>query len=338
MLILIMACAPAPAPAGGAPPPALVEVAPASKGHLMETWSTLGEVRPSGAAELAAGAAGSVVEVLVREGDRVRRGAVLLRIDERLARAQLRAAEASLAETRVELEQARRDLERQQKVQAGVLSASELDAATSRVAALDARAASLEANVALAAAQLDRHLLRAPFDGVLTTRSVDPGDWVNPGQALLSVVSQEGAEIDVAVSAERAAHLATGAPVALGTLPAGEILAVVPALDPATRTALVRVRPPEEAKLLPGQSITVTFSLDWGDEGLLVPLDALILAPGSARVTKVQDGTAASIPVELLASGDASALVRGEGLAEGDVLVVRGNERVRPGQAVVVKE
>lgn len=340
MLILIMACASAPPAAGGAPPPALVEVAPMTRGHLLDSWSTLGEVRASGAAELAAGAAGSVQEVQVREGDPVRRGEVLLRIDLRLAQARLRAAEAALSEAKVELERAKRDLERQQQVQAGVLSAAEQDEAQSRVAGLDARVASLDAAVSLAAAELDRHMIRAPFDGVVASRAVDPGDWVNAGQPLLSVVSAENPEILVAVGQDRAAHLVASAPVTLSTTPpsAGEVIAMVPALDADTRTALVRVRPHPDTKLLPGQSLTVGFTLDWGDAGLLVPLDALVLAPGSTRVTKVQDGAAVSIPVELLASGDSAALVRGEGLVEGDSLVVRGNERVRPGQAVTIRE
>jgi hypothetical protein len=68
-----------------------------------------------------------------------------------------------------------------------------------------------------------------------------------------------------------------------------------------------------------------------------VPRDALLLDPDQARVLRVDDGVATAVPVEIVATADAAALVQGEGLSVGDAVVTRGNERVRPGQPVRVE-
>ncbi|MCB9741169.1 MAG: efflux RND transporter periplasmic adaptor subunit [Alphaproteobacteria bacterium] len=339
--LTLMACgdeaSSSPAASGGAPP-ALVEVAEARAGELSDSWTTLGDVVALDQAELAPGASGPMAKVLVREGDAVKRGELLAELDTDLALARLRAAEAAEAEAAEAQAQAERALARAEKVADGVIAPLELEQLRSQVTQSTARHQSQSAAVALARAELGRHRLRAPFDGRVTARSVDPGDWVNAGQISLAMVSTEDLEVRVEVSQELLRKLETGAAAELeGALPQeAEVVALVPALDPTSRTALVRLRP-TQAGLMPGESVSVRFPVTWGGEGLLVPRDALVLGPDSARLVRVVDGAAESLPVEVLARGESEALVRGEGLQAGDVLVTRGNERLRPGQAVSIR-
>ena len=116
----------------------------------------------------------------------------------------------------------------------------------------------------------------------------------------------------------------------------GVIEAVVPAVDPETRTALVRIRPLEDS-LSAGEAVEVQLPVSWRGVGVTVPRDALLLDPQASRVLAVSDGAARSVVVEVLATTDALALVIGDGLSAGDEVITRGNERVRDGQAVRIE-
>lgn len=292
-------------------------------------------------ADLAAGADAEVVEVSVRVGDRVQEGDPLVRLDPSLARTRVAAARASRSETAEELEQARRDRERAERLGHTVLPQAEIERDQTRVQTLDARSDRLKASEREAKAQLSRHRVVAPFSGVISARLVDPGDWVAPGDPVLSLIDDERVEIIVAGSAELVQRVQTGTR-ALVTYRehqvSAEIVGIVRALDPATRTARLRLLPEKpETWLLPGISLDVSFEIDRDEEGVLVPRDALVYGAVGTRVIRVTDGKAESVPVEVIATADDEALVSAQGLAEGDTVVIRGNERLRPGQPVVIE-
>ncbi|MCX4242662.1 efflux RND transporter periplasmic adaptor subunit [Paraliomyxa miuraensis] len=330
-----------PAPASAAPP-ARVVVATARGGGLDDRWVFLGEVEAMRRAELAAGADGEVLEVAVRVGDRVKEGDGLLRVDGSLAKARLAAAKASRTETTQELEQARRDRERAESLGASIVPEAEIERDVTRATTLETRRARLSAAEREAKVQLGRHRVFAPFDGVIAARWVDPGDWVSPGSRVLDLVDDETVEIIVDGSAELVQRIEPGAEATVQRgdqqVPA-EIVGVVRALDPITRTAKIRLIPRERVPwLLPGASVDVGFSIHRDEPGVVVPRDALVYGAVGVRVIEVQADAATPIEVEVIATADELALVRGEGLAEGDVVVVKGNERLRPGQPVAIVE
>jgi RND family efflux transporter MFP subunit len=325
-----------------APPPPLVEVAPVRSGALRVQRTYLGQVRALARAELAAGAAGEVREVGVREGDRVEVGAALLVLDESLARAQLSAAQAASVATGSELAQARRDAERLERAGERVVPGVEIERAEARAQTLTSTRRNQAAQAARARAELSRHRVVAPFAGVVTRRLVDPGDWVTPGTPVLELVADGGVEVHVRVEPELLDDVAAGHPVVLR---AGErsvdadVGAVVPALDPATRTAQLRVIPRETPSWLrAGGAVDVVVAVEHGgDDGVVAPRDALVVGAADTRVVKIVDGQAQPVLVEVLDRGIDEVRVRGEGLAAGDVVVVRGNERLRPDQPVRVQ-
>ena len=327
---------------GGGPPPAPVEVAPARAGDLTLERTYLGMVRSEGRASLAAGAAGQVLEVTVREGDRVEAGAVLVRVDGDLARADLTAAQATARRTAAEREQAERDAERFAAAGPRAVSTTEIERAATNAQSLDAQGAAARAAVSRARETLSRHRVTAPFAGVIAARSVDPGDWVTAGTVVLELVADEATEVLARVEPELLDDVAVGHEVTLSrgsrTAP-GRVVGVVRALDPTTRTAQLRVRPTEPAPwLLPGSTADVRLSIVHGGDGVLVPRDALVPGVAQTRVVRITDGAAEPVNVEVVESGTDEVRVRGDGLAAGDSLVVRGNDRLRPGQPVQVVE
>ena len=115
---------------------------------------------------------------------------------------------------------------------------------------------------------------------------------------------------------------------------------IVRALDAESRTVRLRLVPDEPTSwLLPGAAVDVLLTIERSEEGaLVVPRDALVYGIASLKVVKSVDGKAEPVPVEVVARGRDEVLVRAEGLAAGDLVLTRGNERVFPGQPLIVLE
>jgi RND family efflux transporter MFP subunit len=328
--------------AAGARKPALVEVSKVHRGELSDRWSFMGNVRALMQAELAAGAEGEARRVRVREGDRVAKGQLLLQVDDRVVRARLMAARAQLREAREQQAQAERELKRFSKLTKQARSELELERTASRVRLAAARFAVLQAQIAQVRAELAQHRVVAPFAGVVTKRHVDPGDWVKRGQRALDLVSSQQLEVLVDVSPKLLRFVKVGDDARVsandGTQVKATVRGVVGVLDPVARTAKIRLAP-KKAALRSGAAVQVSFAIRHRGEGVVVPRDALLTGPVSTRVIKVVSGRATPVTVEVLATARARALVlpsKAASLRVGDRIVVRGNERLRPGQSVRV--
>lgn len=326
----------------GERPASPVQVAPARDGELTLERTYLGMVRSEGRASLAAGADGQVTEVAVREGDRVEAGAVLLRVDGDLARADLTAARATARRTAAEREQAERDAERFAAAGSRAVSTTEIERAATTADTLEAQGAAARAAVSRARETLSRHRVVAPFAGVIASRSVDPGDWVSTGTVVLELVADEATQVLARVEPELLEDVDVGHEATLtrgARSVSARVVGVVRALDPTTRTAQLRLRPTEPAPwLLPGATADVRLSIVHAGDGVIVPRDALVPGVAQTRVVRAVDGAAQPVNVEVVEAGAEEVRVRGEGLSAGDSLVVRGNDRLRPGQPIRVVE
>ncbi|MEM6993283.1 MAG: efflux RND transporter periplasmic adaptor subunit [Myxococcota bacterium] len=326
----------------GPPPTAKVVVATARREVLTDRWVFLGEVQATSRAMLSAGADAEVRSVVPRVGDRVAAGDVVARLDGTLAKARVAAARASKTATSQELAQAQRDRERAEQLGASVLAEAEIERDVTRANTLADRTTALKAAEREAKAALGRHRVVAPFSGVVAGRFVDPGDWVGPGDPVLELVDDTQVEVMVAASRELLLRVQAGDVAVVrgeGKQVEAEIRGIVRALDPVTRTAKVRLVPNQVPSwMLPGTSLDVEFAVPRDEPGVVVPRDALVYGAVQSRVVTVHDGKAVLVPVEVVATVDDSALVRAEGLAVGDTVVVRGNERLSAGQPVVVAE
>ncbi len=327
------------APAG--PSAAKVEVVSVTDTVLSVERRFLGEVRSAQTASLAAGGAGEVRRVFVSEGDQVERGAVVLELDDALVRRRLAQAQAQLARTEVELAQAERDAKRlAQLAEDGFTPAAESEQLQARRDALIATRQGYEAEVARLREEVDQYRVRAAFDGTVTRRHVDPGDWVQPGEAVMEVVSGESREVFVRVPSTVLDELPEQPSVVLHRADehvAAKLGGIVGALDPRTRTALLRILPNTSPDWLrDGDTVDVAITLERTAAGVVVPTDAVVYGVAGARVIRVGDGKAEPVDISVIARSGARALVATDRLAVGDVVVIRGNERVRPGQPLEV--
>lgn len=322
---------------------AKVEVASVKEGRLQVRWRFTGDVRARARSSLAVGAAGAVLRVEAEVGQSVKQGALLIEVDRRVAVAQVLLAKAEIKEAEESLAQARREAERLRGLKRGIVAELEREQAQSRVSALEAALGARQAELQAASANLELHRIRAPFAGVVAARTVDLGDWVQPGDPALELVSTDRVDIYVNASPTVAGQIELGDTAQL-LPPRGEPLALnvvglVPALDPTSRTLTVRLQTVgQDAPLLPGQPVEVEFTgVVAREQAVVVPSDALLFDGNAYRVVREIDGKADFVPVQLLARSEGEALVRGEVTLK-DRVVVRGNERVRPSQALAIVE
>ncbi|MFZ5662736.1 MAG: efflux RND transporter periplasmic adaptor subunit [Pseudomonadota bacterium] len=297
-------------------------------------------------ADLSAQTAGRVTAVNVDVDDRVEAGQVLLRLTAveqqaglDTARAQLRAAEAAAVEAEASY--------RRFAALAGTqyVSRAQLDQArAARDAAIAARDAA-RAQVAQAGQQADYTVVRAPFDGIVSRRHVEPGEAVAPGQPLLSMHAPGALRIEVQVpqSEAEAIRKAARAGIVLDDgrrLAAAETI-VFPAADPATHSVGVRVMLPAMADApRPGSTAKVVFPIAGGEGAptLTIPRAALIqrgevsgvyvVGAGRIALRQVRPGRVLGERVEILAG-----LKPGERIARDPVAAVQALAAQRRAEA-----
>ena len=302
---------------------------------------------------------GKVTEVLIEEGQRVKEGAVLARLDDTEARAQLTLARAQLAaarsqegEIRAQLAQAERDHARQQELFGRQLVAAQaLDAALAQRDMLRARLANnveqvrvaLE-SVTVAEVQLDNTVIRAPFGGVVVAKSAQPGEMISPISAgggftrtgIGTIVDMDSLEIQVDVNESFINRVTAEQPVeaTLNAYPdwkiPGSVIAIIPTADRSKATVKVRIAiKSRDARIVPDMGVRVAF-LTTPTAGRTAPPPApAVLVPVDAVRG---EGTAAVVFVHASDRVERRSVTLGQAVgAEREIVA-----GLRPGERVVV--
>jgi len=272
------------------PPSVRLAVAHSSRaGGGTSVLDASGYVTARRQATVSAKITGKVVEVNIEEGMRVTEGAVLARLDDveakaqlALARAQLTATRSQLGEIRAQLVQAENDLARQEELfKKNLVSAQSLDAAHAQRDTLRAREANTEdqirvgqESVVSAEVQLDNTVVRAPFGGVVVAKAAQPGEMVSPLSAggsftrtgIGTIVDMDSLEIQVDVNEAFINRVTPGQPVeaTLNAYPdwkiPGEVIAIIPTADRSKATVKVRIAiKARDARIVPDMGVRVAF-------------------------------------------------------------------------------
>ena len=270
-----------------------------------------GPGRPPAGALISAPVGGILTEIACVEGRPVERGALLFRLDTRLA-------EVAVAKAAKAAEAAERTYERQKKL----LAAD----GTSAKSFQEAEAALDAARGDLAAARTELALLevRAPLAGTVVRIDARLGQTVEPNAVLAEVIALDRLVVTARVPSREAARLRTGRPVFWGDAPAapGQVLVVGRDIDPKTDTVLVRASVPAGAGLAPGQFLTLRIVAEERPDVLAVPEDSVVPGPDGGTVLMVVEGEkAVPKPVKAGLRDGGLTEVEGEGLAEGLVIV-----------------
>ena len=332
--------------AAGEPSP--VSVAVATRAPVVESLTLTGTVHARHRSHLSARTSGLVETMHVDAGDRVKRGEVLMELDAELAGLELEQIEGRLDQARIALAEADRlSSEAVELAGRGAFPKSEADTRRSVLDVSRAPVRQLEAEAKRQQSVVDRHRLVAPYDGVISERAADIGEWVETGTPVFELVSLADPRLDMQVPQEHFASIATDPPVTVEldaapgrTFPA-KVAAIVPVKDPVARTFLVRIEWLEAEKAAaPGMSGKAIFALESADAALQVPRDAIVRSPGGGAVVwtvEETNGSATVRPCEVtLGESLTDRIEVRDGLAAGARVVVRGNEALEAGQRVTV--
>lgn len=314
--------------------PAAVEVARASSMRLLDETLAVGSLRSRQGVVLRPETSGRVSRLGFADGARVRRGQLLVQLDDTLQRAQLAQAKAQSSIARTNL-QRNRDLASQNFVSQ---SAVDQSAAALEVA---------EAQVALAQAQLVRMRMLAPFDGVAGIRLVNVGDYVKDGADIVNLDDVAAMYVDFRLPEGVLSRLKAGqsVDVTLDGLPGrsfkGRVEAFDSQLDANGRSLLVRASiANDEGVLRPGMFARARLVFSTREEAVVVPEEALVPQGGRQFLVKVTDGPGGPTSQRLEAKlglrvpGKVEIL---QGLQAGDLVVTAGQARLMRGDGLPVK-
>ena len=360
-----LAAFPAPSPAQEkkpqtpSQPPAQVGVDVVITEPLRQTVPVIGRFVARQTGVVAARVSGPVGEIRVEVGDRVKAGDVIavlvndmLKWQHELQKAEVQQYAAAVKTRKATAKLRRQELRRIEKlIKSAAFSKARLDDKRQEVAVADSQAAeaqgklnSARANLKMTGINLYNAAVRAPYSGVISKRHIEVGAYVNLGDPLVTLVDDAHLEIEADVPANRTPALLAGTRLKAyinGTQEiAARVRAVVPEENPQTRTRTVRFVPELPlgiSSLANNQS--VTLQLPAGNDGTVVTVhkDAILSRKGKTLVFLVQGSKAVMRPVRL---GEAVGIrfIVNSGLAPGDKVVVRGNERLLPGQAIRIRE
>jgi len=308
-------------------------------------------------AAVASKGTGRLVYLGVVEGDRVRAGQVIARIEDADVKAQLAQAQANVQVSRAELHDAERSLARERLLgDSGFTSQASLDAAEARSQRVKAGIASAEAAVEAAQVALENTVIRAPFDGTVLTKNADVGEVVAPlaasafSKSAVVTIADLGSlqvEADVAESNLEGVGLGQPCEIVLDAYPdvryPGAVAKIVPTADRAKATVQVKVAfRSYDARVLPEMSAKVHFlprasHVAADTQALLVvPSTAVAERNGRSVVFVVEQGRAAEVPVVTGRRLGSSVAIR-EGLRAGDEVVDSVGARLRGGVKVTVQ-
>ncbi len=309
-------------------------------------------------AAVASKGTGRLVFLGVEEGDRVRSGQVLARLEDADVNAQLEQARANLKLYQAELRDAEQTYNRQKALlEGGLTSQAEYEAADARLKRVEASIAVARAAVTAAEVAFENTRIRAPFDGTVLSKHADVGEIVAPlagaassRGAVVTVADMTSLEVEADVSESNIERITVNLPceIVLDAYPQhryqGFVSKIVPTADRAKATVLVKVKfTAFDERVLPEMSAKVTF-LNKAPEASAAVVKPLLTVPSSAVVTRngrtvvfaVRENRAVEIPVVTGQTLGALVEIR-EGIAAGDKVIARVDERVQDGVKVVVK-
>ncbi|WP_293397158.1 efflux RND transporter periplasmic adaptor subunit [Nevskia sp.] len=291
-----------------------------------ETLSATGSLLADEGVELQAEINGKIAAIRFREGSKVSRGELLVKLNDSDLRAQ-----RELAKHNLELA-VLREQRVGQLVKEGIVTASDYDTAKYEVSArID--------QISIIDAQIEKTEIRAPFDGVVGLRYVSEGSYVNATTRVATLQQIDRLKVNFSVPEKYAGRVKVGSAISFSIVGSdrrfqGSIYAFDPRIDAGTRTVVIRANCANpDGVLLPGAFANVELELARLDDAILVPAEAVIPGVSEKNVFVLVDGKATRRAVEIGTRTTNQVQIL-SGLAAGDRLIVSGLQQMREGLSV----
>jgi membrane fusion protein, multidrug efflux system len=323
-------------------PPASVVVTKVVKETISQTQSVIGILYYDRISEVSTEVTGLVEKVFTQKGAHVQQGDILVRLDTEMLDNEISLKKIHIAQNDLLLKNTEKNFRRLETLykESGVSEKDYDDAFfTFQNASLEKQARQEElANLLI---KKKRSEIRAPFNGIILTKDVDTGAWVQQGKKLVSIGSSNDLFVRAPIGESLLRYLKRGQNISV-TLNAFEqkVQGVVEDIDPVadikTKNIFVEIRIPSQEIIAANMSATVHLPASPEKELSIIPRAAVIKFQGKDFVYSVKDDKAAILPVNIVAFMGEKVGVDSAHIVAGMVVVIEGNERLRPDQAIRV--
>ncbi len=323
---------PAQSAGAGAAKLPIVSAIAAVEGQISETVELTGSVIATKVARMGSPAEGPVLQCIVREGDEVTAGQVLLTIGRK------KAADALVKAAQEALSREQEELKRTQKlVESGAIPAEELEVANLRVS-------KATAELSKAVESREDYQIEAPWDGIVSKVFVTDGYYVAPREHLVEIYDPASLVLEFAVPESQASVVYKGMPmeIQLDAYPdekfRGEVSRIYPELNRQTRTRIAEAKiiGQNTTRLLPGMFARIKLVIETVEKAVLIPDKAVVLTPSNVQVVfVVKEQKAEARKVKLgLEQGQMVQII--DGIRPGEMVITEGNERLKDGASVKI--
>lgn len=321
-------------------PPARVTVSEISFGAIVPEAEFVGTVYYPQVSDVASEVSGKVDKVNYEEGDRVKKGHLLVKINSDLIRKDIQTKKALYEQALTDLELSRRDLKRIERLYREEAVAEQVyDEHRFRVTNLEKKSASIKSEMERLEVEFQKKAVRAPFDGVITKKFIDVGEWLSSGTQVATIARDDVVDVVFNIPEDVFISISPGKDIRVkvaGTELPGKVFAVVPQGDVPTRTFPVKIRVNNSTSLVAGMEAKTMLPRGQGIKTLIVERDAVVSAYDENAVFVCVDTQAKRFPVKITGYSGSMAGIESSGLEEGMKVVVKGNERLVDGQRLEI--
>jgi RND family efflux transporter MFP subunit len=319
-------------------------VAVVTTGTLESGPTVAGALAPEREASIRAQVGGSVLQTMADQGQAVRAGQTLARIEAGGLQDSFLSARAAVTSASNSADVARRELERSQKLlAAGAIAERDMEQARRSSIAATAALADARARLSTAQKQVSNTVVTSPINGIVSERAASAGDVVQPGAALFTVVDPRSMRLEGSVPAEQLNQVRVGAPVSFtvngypGRTFTGRVTRVNPTADPATRQVRIMISIPNaEGRLVGGLFATGRLASE-SKTGMVVPVTAVDSRSTTPAVFRINGGRVERVPVQLGIRDEAAERIEIQsGVQPGDTLLLGAAQGITPGTIVKV--
>ncbi len=323
-------------------PPAKVVVAPVKEKMVVENAPIIGVLYFDRVSSLSTEVAGLVKSVRFREGDRVKKRGVLLTLNTDFIDKDIELVETKIEQISVRIQKTDKDLMRFESLhrQQAIPERDYDDLGFKRRDLIKQRDA-LKKQLDIARLKKAKSVIRAPFNGVILAKNAEVGNWIALGDELCRIGSSGDVFVKVPVAEELLVYSNKGDAVdvtvnAFDKKLKGTIVGIMPVADPRTKNVMLKIRLPHMETAVENISATVLVPVSRRKRLKLVPRDALVNFQGKDIVYTVKDNRAVPVPIRIISYVGEFAGIKSSDISDGTMVVVDGNERLRPEQPVEV--
>lgn len=323
-------------------PPARVKITHVTEQNMQKKTELIGVLYFDKISGVSTEVDGLVKSIAFREGDKVKKGDVLVRLNTDFLKKDLALEKTNLQRLDIRIEQKNKNLKRFEKLfEKEAASEVDYEDLFFSYQELIKEKKGLQIKIDRINLEIAKSVIKAPFDGLIMKKYVDLGNWIQKGDPICQIGSTDDLFIQLPVAEKLLKFVQTGDSIDLvinasDKQMVGKIEGIRPIADEKTKNIFLKIRLPFIDPAVENMSATVFMPISEKQRLKMVPRDALVKFQGKNSVYTIQDNQAKIVPLNIVTMSGAYIGVDNSQIQPGMPVVVDGNERLRPDQPVVV--